>query len=278
MEVVPGHTVSTQHVDVATGRFSAGPGKRVTLISPTALLAENRTAKLKSRIQKPGAAWLALVASVITFIIVIVVAQAIGFAAGPGYLIWYYIFSRNRRTEIELDLAASLEVVADDTRQRIAIRIPVEGTTAWIGLNPKGDYPRVRSLLSGIAGLSMRSGPVKKSAGTGVIVATVVVCFIGIAAAISIPNLTVAQRKAKEKATYHQLNTVLSGVFSYQTDKGVLPDKLEDLIPAGFLSGEQDLRDSWGRHLIYQKTGETFILKSLGKDGIESQDDLVAQH
>jgi len=277
MDVTSGQNVSAQRIDVAAGQFSAGAGDREILVSPVTLVAEQGTLKLKGRYQKPGAGPLAFIATIITVIAVFLVAQALGFAAGPGYLIWYYIFSRNRRADIELDLANSLEVVTDDAKRRIAIRIPVNGIPAWIGINPKNEYPRIKSLLSGMPGWNLRSGSVKKILSFFALMIVIIVCVIGIVAAVSIPSLMEARRKAMDHETQVRMRLIMTAIMDCETDKGTLPEKLEELIANRYLSEGGVLKDAWGRDFIYQKSGGSFTLRSLGKDGIESQDDIVSE-
>lgn len=277
MDVTSGQNASAQLIDVATGQFSAGSGNRTILVSPMTLVAEHGVLKLKGRYQKPGAGRLAFIATIVTFIAVVLVAQVLGFAAGPGYLIWYYIFSRNRRADIELDLANSLEVVTDDAKRWIAIRIPVNGVPAWVGINPKNEYPSIKSLLSGMPGMNLRSGSVKKSLSLVALVILIFICVIGIVAAVSIPSLMEARRKAMDHATQVQLRSIMTAIVEYEVDKGTLPEKLEELIANRYLSGESVLKDAWGRDFIYQKSGDSFTLRSLGKDGIESQDDIISE-
>jgi competence protein ComGC len=277
MDITSGQNIATQSIDVAAGQFSAGAGNRAILVSPVTLVAEHGMLKLKGRYQKPGAGRLAVIATIITFVAVILVAQALGFAAGPGYLIWYYIFSRNRRADIELDLANSLEVVTDDAKRRIAIRIPVDSAPSWIGISPKNDYPRIISLLSGMPGVSLRSGSVKKSLSLVAVVILIIVCCIGILAAVAIPNLMEVRKKTMRQSTQFQLWSIMTAIETYEFDKGTLPEKLEELIANRYLQDGSALKDAWGREFIYHKGGDSFILKSLGKDGIESQDDIVSR-
>jgi len=275
MDITSGPNASPGRIDVAVGKFSAGPGNRAIFAPPVSIVSESGTLKLEGQYQKPGAGRLALIATIITFVAVILLAQALGFAAGPGYLIWYYIFSRNRREDIELDLADSVEAVADDVKLRIAVRIPMNGVPAWIGINPKNDYPRIKSLLAGVPGMNLRNGSVKKSKSLLVVVLVISVCCAGIVAAVSIPSLMEVQKKAMDSSTQNRLRSIVTAIRDYELDHGTSPEKLEELIAARFLRDTNDLKDAWGRDFKYQKTGDTFTLKSLGRDGIESGDDIV---
>lgn len=263
-----------ENIVVSGGRYSAGSGTRFPLLPPCQLSTENGRVNLSGRYQRPGAGWRALLATGITFVIVVIVAQAVGFAAGPGYLIWYYIFSRMRRADIELDLASAQEAVADDRKQRLAFRIPIEGKPAWIGFGAKSDYPRILSMLRGVPGLNIRSGDVKKSMPMLWLWIIIIICITGIVAAIAIPSLIQARRRAEVLTTQAQMRSIFIAISDYQVDNAALPEKLEDLMP-GYLKAIP--MDAWRRNLVYQKSGETFTLKSLGMDGIESGDDIIFQ-
>lgn len=267
--------VATTKFDVSGGRYRGGAGTRFLLLPPCSLEVANGRAKLSARYQKPGAGWRALLASVITMIVVAVVAQALGYAIGPGFLIWYWIFSRKLRAEIDLDLATAQEAIADDRTQRMAFLIPVEGKPVWVGFGAKDDYARILPVLQGVPGLNIKSGDVKKSKSVLLVWVLVVIFFIAIVAAISIPNLIEAKKKAEIKVNREQMHAIFLAIGDYQTDKGVLPETLEDLMSEGPFYIRVLPKDPWGRSYVYRKDGETFTLKSLGRDGVESEDDII---
>lgn len=266
---------ATTKFDVSGGRFSSGAGKRFQLLPPYSLDVSNGGAKLIARYQKPGAGWRALLATVITFFVVAVAAQALGFAAGPGFLIWYWIFSRRLRGDIELDLVTAQEAVADDRSQRVAFLIPVEGKPAWVGFESKDEYSQILSTLRSVPGLNIKSGSVKKSKSSLLVWILVVVIFVAIVAAISIPSLIEARRRAEIKVNQDRMRVLGTALNDYQVDKGALPETLEELMSEGPFYIRAIPKDPWGRSYVYRRDGESFTLKSLGKDGVESEDDIA---
>jgi len=268
----------TSPFEVSPGAFKAGKGKKLLLAKPCHLVSENGTVKLQGRTYKPGSGWLALLATFGTFIVVVLVAQAIGFAAGPGYLIWYFIIRSKRKEDIELDLSQSTKIIADDTRHRIAIEIPVDETPAWIGIGSKADYEQAKSLLSTLPGATIENRPIKKSKGILWLILIVFILAMLIVVAVSIPNLIDAQKKAKERLTLRQISSVVAELYEYQAHHESLPEKLEDLVSQGYYANDSFLRDAWGNYFFYQKSGDEFILKSLGQDGIESPDDIMSPY
>ena len=56
---------------------------------------------------------------------------------------------------------------------------------------------------------------------------------------------------------------------------GVLPKSLATLVEEGFI-GQEIIRDGWSRPLIYEidTTKNTYSVRSLGADGVESDDDI----
>ena len=151
----------------------------------------------------------------------------------------------------------------------------MEGNPAWVGFGSKDDYSQILSALRSVPGLNIKSGNVKKSKSLLLVWILVVIFFIAIVAAISIPSLIEARRRAETKVNREQMRALFTAINDYQTDKGALPETLEELMSEGPFYIRVLPKDPWGRSYVYRRDGESFTLKSLGKDGVESEDDIV---
>ena len=112
----------------------------------------------------------------------------------------------------------------------------------------------------------------------------VVLVIIGMIAAVAIPQVMKLLESAKHKAARIQLETVSQSLGYYQMDMGGYPTTQEGLralvkAPAGsdlwngpYVKDARQVKDPWGRDLIYRSPGvqsKSFDLMSLGADGSE---------
>lgn len=123
----------------------------------------------------------------------------------------------------------------------------------------------------------------RREAGFTLMEMLVVLVVIALIAAVAIPQVMRMLESAKTKAAQIQMHTVGQALNAYQLDNDAYPTAeqgLRALIdpPEGvegwtgpYLRNEQQLRDPWGRPLIYRSPDGTraFSLKSLGADGRE---------
>ena len=116
------------------------------------------------------------------------------------------------------------------------------------------------------------------------------ILVVGLLATIIIQTVRGASDKAKRikaQADIAELKTVLD---DYYRDNGYYPTTNQGLralvtrpttgiVPLVYLSGgyiERLPRDPWGNPYFYQSDGNSYVLKSLGPDGVESTDDIEA--
>lgn len=123
----------------------------------------------------------------------------------------------------------------------------------------------------------------KKEAGFTLMEMLVVLVIIALIAAVAIPQVMRLLESAKTRAARIQLQTVSQAVNFYQLDTDAWPTSAEGLNvliepPEGsdawmgpYLRGPEQLRDPWGRPLLYRSPdGEKlFTIRSLGADGRE---------
>jgi general secretion pathway protein G len=105
-----------------------------------------------------------------------------------------------------------------------------------------------------------------------------VVCILGILAAVVIPNVIGHDEEARRQATRTSITAIEQAVNIFaMRHNGKLPDSLEELTQGtddqpGLLK-EGALNDSWGTPFSYTKQGKKFKIISAGPDGEVGGDD-----
>lgn len=108
-----------------------------------------------------------------------------------------------------------------------------------------------------------------------------VVCILGILAAVVIPNIMGHDEEARRQATRTSITAIEQAVQIFaMRHNGKLPDSLEELTAgtddAPGLLKEGALNDSWGTPFGYTKQGKKFKVSSAGPDGeLGTEDDLT---
>lgn len=108
-----------------------------------------------------------------------------------------------------------------------------------------------------------------------------VVCILGILAAVVIPNIMGHDEEARRQATRTSIGAIEQAVQIFaMRHNGKLPDTLEELTAgtddAPGLLKEGALNDSWGTPFGYTKQGKKFKVSSAGPDGeMGTEDDLT---
>lgn len=113
-----------------------------------------------------------------------------------------------------------------------------------------------------------------KTAGVVILIVVgglVAVAFVGILAAIAIPNFLTAQQRAKQKRTMADIRSLATAAEAYATDKKEYPKSPEMLVPT-YISRVLST-DGWGRKLEYECLPDSsgtctgYAIGSMGKDG-----------
>ena len=108
-----------------------------------------------------------------------------------------------------------------------------------------------------------------------------VVCILGILAAVVIPNIMGHDEEARRQATRTSIGAIEQAVQIFaMRHNGKLPDSLDELTAgtddAPGLLKEGALNDSWGTPFGYTKQGKKFKVSSAGPDGeLGTEDDLT---
>jgi general secretion pathway protein G len=118
----------------------------------------------------------------------------------------------------------------------------------------------------------------------------VVILVLGLLVTIvtqSLPGAADKAKRSKARADIAELKTALD---HYYLDNGYYPTTDQGLralvtlpttgiVPLVYFSGgyiERLPRDPWGNPYFYRSDGNSYVLKSLGPDGVESADDIDA--
>jgi general secretion pathway protein G len=126
--------------------------------------------------------------------------------------------------------------------------------------------PHVRILFSGKRRdqLTPEEASIMAAAGSGggasgvviaIVAVVVIIGFIGILAAIAIPNLLTAMQRAKQKRTMADIRQMASSVEEYKAANNKPPESIKIM------------KDGWGNNFRYANDGTNYWIVSGGKDG-----------
>jgi general secretion pathway protein G len=116
----------------------------------------------------------------------------------------------------------------------------------------------------------------------------VFILVLGLLATIVIQSLPGGADKAKRAKAHADIVELKTALDRYHLDNGYYPTTDQGLralvtlpttgiVPLVYFTGgyiERLPRDPWGNPYFYQSDGNSYVLKSLGPDGVESADDI----
>jgi hypothetical protein len=130
------------------GGFKVNKKSSLALVKPaTFRVSDEEELEFSARYDPPGSGWYALLATIITGVVVWVIAQAVGFMAGPGILVWYLIFLYARRQDVRIALHEAEEVIIDPKNRRFAFRIPFKDKMRWLAFQTGDDFDEISQYI-----------------------------------------------------------------------------------------------------------------------------------
>ena len=122
------------------GGFRLSKDKALPLVSPGEFtISDEGVPELSARYDPPGSGWRALVAAIATAIVITIAAQATGFCAGPGWLLWYILIVLVRRKPITLNLAQAESIVVDSGNRRLGFLGDFLDGKRWVAFEIPGE-------------------------------------------------------------------------------------------------------------------------------------------
>lgn len=149
------------------GSFRVGRRRAVRLLNPaTLLLSRTGSLSLETRYDPRGSCGYAVLASAGTAVLVWLLAQVLGFMAGPGFLVWYWLIRRLRRQYVSIAFDGGRSIVVDRETRRVALHTSFEGTFEgerdWIAFQMHDGFDEAVRHLSSLAGRRCVDGKIKR--------------------------------------------------------------------------------------------------------------------
>jgi general secretion pathway protein G len=130
--------------------------------------------------------------------------------------------------------------------------------------------------------------PYRAQDGFTLIEMMVVILIIGLLALMIVPRLKGVADRAKRTKAQADISELKQALDRYYLDNGSYPTSDQGLqalvtpptsgrVPTNYEEGgyiEKLPDDPWGHPYVYQSDGSSYVLKSYGPDGVQSQDDI----
>ncbi|MFH1614507.1 MAG: zinc ribbon domain-containing protein [Planctomycetota bacterium] len=171
-------------------KYKGGSGKAIKIAGqPSISYSTSSGFILKGRYDPPCTGWWAILATIITGIVITALAQAFGFMAGPGYIIWYYIIRSKRRRDINEKLQNIKEVVFDNERKSLALFTQFQDKNVWLGFRVEKDYEKLVNAFSAVLKERCRAGKLKHADALAITILLIIVGLAVIFMLIQLSNL-----------------------------------------------------------------------------------------
>lgn len=110
-------------------------GRAGPFVKQGTLAATGERLELTTKHDPPGSGWLAAVAALVTGVVVVLVAQQLGFCAGPGWLLWFIGIAMLRRRTVTLNVHEADRAIIDPANRRLAFHLNFEGKMRWVAVD-----------------------------------------------------------------------------------------------------------------------------------------------
>lgn len=119
--------------------------------------------ELMARYDPPGTWWMALLATFVTGVIIVLIAQNGGFAAGPGWLPWFMIITWLRRRQTTTYVQNAHSIVVDAPQRRLGFFADFEGQQQWLVFDAKENFDEVWQNLNRARPAGVYGGRIDRS-------------------------------------------------------------------------------------------------------------------
>jgi general secretion pathway protein G len=116
---------------------------------------------------------------------------------------------------------------------------------------------------------------VRGESGFTLIEMMLVVIIIGILASMVVPSFVRRSQEARIKATRGDIASLGTALNLFELDKGRYPTSLSEMLTAHrpYFQGTAAPKDHWGNEYLYSSSGQQYMLRSRGPDGVEGTND-----
>jgi len=109
----------------------------------------------------PGSVGLAFLATLLSLPVFFLMLRVLGFAAAPGWLIWYLIIRKMRRKTMTIQLRNAKRCVIDPSRSRMALLATVDEKPRWVAFDVKERFEEACNTVRDIFGPACEEARIK---------------------------------------------------------------------------------------------------------------------
>ena len=141
---------------------------------------------LVTKYDPPGSGWLAAGTALVTGILVIIGAQALGVCAGPGWLLWFLGIAMLRRRAVTLNLMEADAAIIDPANRRLAFHGNFEGKPGWVAIEISANFDEAAQAVTAQLPGRVVQDRIERALTSGSIAMIVIAILFGVMILVSI--------------------------------------------------------------------------------------------